>query len=390
MEKIYAVSLYLSTPSTGGTLFDAVQGDTCRKLQASIYNDDGTAFVPEQGIEAEYWSLKPDGNSTQHSAIISGNVVNVDFIMQDLACPGKVYATIILKDGDDILAAMPFWFMVHEVPMGQDIESTSEYQIMVEATNAANEATDNANNAAGKGPYIRQSDLHWMRWNNDAGEYEDTGVPAAGYEGIVLYSAAQELTSTQKAQARSNIGAASAAAVEEISEAVQDLQDNVGDIHDLDTSAADLVGAINEVKSDLETAESNLKNIISDQYDNTATYKVGDYCIHDNVLYKCTTAIATAENWTAAHWTATTIAAEIKDRVLWLPGITVSAITGDIIDLADSRITPDHVLARCDFANDSYITDPGLWSTETAGTLKISGTCSTATTADVLLVKKNN
>lgn len=39
-------------------------------------------------------------------------------------------------------------------------------------------------------------------------------------------------------------------------------------------------------------------------YDATATYAVGDYRTKDGVLYKCTTAIATAEAWTAAHWTA--------------------------------------------------------------------------------------
>ena len=43
---------------------------------------------------------------------------------------------------------------------------------------------------------------------------------------------------------------------------------------------------------------------ISDEYDPTATYEVGDLCIHENGLYKCSTAISTAEAWTAAHWTA--------------------------------------------------------------------------------------
>jgi hypothetical protein len=38
-------------------------------------------------------------------------------------------------------------------------------------------------------------------------------------------------------------------------------------------------------------------------YDSTATYAVGDYCTYSFKLYKCTTAITTAEQWTAAHWT---------------------------------------------------------------------------------------
>lgn len=46
---------------------------------------------------------------------------------------------------------------------------------------------------------------------------------------------------------------------------------------------------------------------VSDVYDSTATYAVGDYCIHDDSLYVCITAITTAEAWDATHWTAVTV-----------------------------------------------------------------------------------
>ena len=45
------------------------------------------------------------------------------------------------------------------------------------------------------------------------------------------------------------------------------------------------------------------------------TYAVGDYCIYENALYKCSTAISSAEDWTEGHWTKTTIAAELKSIV---------------------------------------------------------------------------
>ena len=38
-------------------------------------------------------------------------------------------------------------------------------------------------------------------------------------------------------------------------------------------------------------------------YSNTKTYAVNDLCIHDSGVYKCTTAISTAEEWNANHWT---------------------------------------------------------------------------------------
>ena len=47
---------------------------------------------------------------------------------------------------------------------------------------------------------------------------------------------------------------------------------------------------------------------VADPYNSESTYAVGDYCIYGGNLYVCSTAITTAEAWTAAHWTATTIA----------------------------------------------------------------------------------
>lgn len=43
------------------------------------------------------------------------------------------------------------------------------------------------------------------------------------------------------------------------------------------------------------------------------TYAVGDYVINDGKLYRCNTAITTAEAWTAAHWTETEIGDDVAD-----------------------------------------------------------------------------
>ena len=43
-------------------------------------------------------------------------------------------------------------------------------------------------------------------------------------------------------------------------------------------------------------------------YSETETYAVGDAVTHDGKLYKCAIAITTAEAWTPAHWTETTVA----------------------------------------------------------------------------------
>ena len=56
---------------------------------------------------------------------------------------------------------------------------------------------------------------------------------------------------------------------------------------------------------------TNANPNISDAYDNTATYAVGDYCIYNNSLYKCSTAATVAEDFDSTKWTVTTIGAEL-------------------------------------------------------------------------------
>ena len=46
---------------------------------------------------------------------------------------------------------------------------------------------------------------------------------------------------------------------------------------------------------------------IAPEYDNTATYDVGDYATYNGVLYVCNTAITVAENFDSTKWTQTTI-----------------------------------------------------------------------------------
>ena len=67
-----------------------------------------------------------------------------------------------------------------------------------------------------------------------------------------------------------------------------------------------------------------LGNDIALPYDNTATYSVGDYTIYNNALYRCITAIATAEDFDSTKWTAITIGGELKShdtRINTLDGI---------------------------------------------------------------------
>ena len=52
-------------------------------------------------------------------------------------------------------------------------------------------------------------------------------------------------------------------------------------------------------------------NNLAAGYDPTASYAVGAYCMYQNALYTCTTAISGGEPWTVSHWAGTNVAAQI-------------------------------------------------------------------------------
>lgn len=54
-------------------------------------------------------------------------------------------------------------------------------------------------------------------------------------------------------------------------------------------------------------------DVTASAYSSSRTYAVGDYVIHNDYLYRCTTAITTAEAWTSGHWTQVLLVNEVSD-----------------------------------------------------------------------------
>lgn len=128
-------------------------------------------------------------------------------------------------------------------------------------------------------------------------------------------------------------------------------------------------------------------------YESTTTasrpYKVGEYLAYNGYLYRVTAAISSGGTITVGTNVAqTNVGDEIANKVLVFD-ITVNALTGNIAIKNDDRITADHVLTECVWGNRNYITTDVTWTTA-AGSLTLNGTCTTATTATVTLVKKDN
>lgn len=71
-------------------------------------------------------------------------------------------------------------------------------------------------------------------------------------------------------------------------------------------------------------------DMISDQYSDSSTYKVGDLCIHNNKLYVCTVAINTPHAFNLSEWELDTLgnyASEIKQSLSNLKHVPITTDT---------------------------------------------------------------
>lgn len=127
----------------------------------------------------------------------------------------------------------------------------------------------------------------------------------------------------------------------------------------LPTSDQTLTGAIAELDGDLET----LSESITDAYDNTATYDVDDFCIYENTLYKCNTAISTPEDFDSTKWTQTTIMAEAGS----ISGTKHNMTAGSNISIEEAYYIeyPDYYAVRIKITATNNITAGATLLTDT-------------------------
>lgn len=68
---------------------------------------------------------------------------------------------------------------------------------------------------------------------------------------------------------------------------------------------------INEINMNKTVQE----DMITDAYSSSNTYAVGDYCIYENTLYKCTTAISTAEEFDSSKWEEVNVMTTVRSLI---------------------------------------------------------------------------
>ena len=76
-------------------------------------------------------------------------------------------------------------------------------------------------------------------------------------------------------------------------------------------------------------------------------------------------------------------------KVLFLTDVACSAMTGNFATVSNAAITADHIVVEVVWADPSAITTDVTWTTS-AGSLVLNGTCASATSATITLIKKDN
>ena len=92
-----------------------------------------------------------------------------------------------------------------------------------------------------------------------------------------------------------------------------------------------LISVINSNMDKIDAEAGRQRGNFAGTYSTTSGYAVGDYCIYQGNLYRCTTAIGSSgENWTAGHWTSVKVGTELKglsDQIA-IQSVTFTPVTG--------------------------------------------------------------
>lgn len=116
---------------------------------------------------------------------------------------------------------------------------------------------------------------------------------------------------------------------------------------------------------------------LADAFLSSDTYSVGDLVTYNNLLYICTTAVATPGDWTgSANWTRTNVEDIVPASAADLP-YSAGVSTQDKIASLDKHLTYD-VIHNFSLNNDT-------WTATVDGTLIVTATASTTSASYVYL-----
>lgn len=129
---------------------------------------------------------------------------------------------------------------------------------------------------------------------------------------------------------------------------------------------------------------------LADTFSDASTYAVGDLVLYNRTMYKCTTAISVPDAWDGNDWEQVNLTDVVDDsKPRYFTANVAAATNSTIATISDPWITGDTVVLECRFVTPQYITSNVSWSSS-AGSITFTGTCTAATSMQVVLANKGN
>ena len=133
---------------------------------------------------------------------------------------------------------------------------------------------------------------------------------------------------------------------------LQAIADAIGD-----SSSSGLIQALEDIADAVAGGGgggSSAAGLVSDNFSETDTYDLGDYCIHNNTLYVCINAITTPGAWDLSDWQATNAGLELSslnsalgNKLSYINWANPNDLGGtiDYVFTEDSYLGPNNFLA---------------------------------------------
>ena len=165
-------------PDSAPVIVRVDQYDTgAGRLVAHLYAGD-KMYIPAEGSTVTIQGTKPDMHGFAYNAVLEESTVTADLTQQMSCVAGNTRCQFVVVEPTGRTGTFAFILKIQESALSDDTDiSETELPGIIDA---AEKNAEKAEAAVEHYPYIDEETLHWMVWNVEAGEWEDTGVIAEG------------------------------------------------------------------------------------------------------------------------------------------------------------------------------------------------------------------
>ncbi len=180
MEILQSISLDFGRDTLPITVFAKQNDQNSRFVKITPLNC-GQTYTLDSGITARLQLTKPDGHTVIDDATIENNTITAELTAQVLAAAGMAVAEIGLYKNDALLSSQVFYIDIKKAAYDMEaVESSDEYNSLVDALGRVDGAVEAANTAASAANTAAQGATAAKDAANTAAGAANTAAGAAG------------------------------------------------------------------------------------------------------------------------------------------------------------------------------------------------------------------